>query len=132
MPSERREAARARHYTPPLRGRKWLGVFASGLLLFLLVQLLQVRDEFSFTRPPLEVQAQHLESPLGRLVAGPLHDQQAGDQGQVDLDPHAVLAGGQEMLAAEDTFEPAKKEFLLPAILPPKGVTYIGRPHRAT
>ena len=73
------------------------------------VLALQMGQQFCFARPALEVQAQHLEGALGRFVAGPLDDQQASDQSQVDLNGDAILAGGQQMLAAENALEPAKK-----------------------
>jgi hypothetical protein len=84
-----------------------------------------VGQQFSFARPALEVQAQHLEGALARFVAGPLDDQQTGDQSQVDLNGDAIVAGREQMLAAEDALEPAKEEFRLPAIMPPKREAYI-------
>src|SRR4051812_22717292 len=78
---------------------------------------MQVGDQFRFAGPALEVQAQHLKSSLVRLLASPLYDQQTGDQCQVDLDGHAILTGGQEMLAAQDALEPAKKQLHRPAKL---------------
>src|SRR5260370_26037417 len=77
-------AARAQQDTPPLRGREWLGVVGLGLLRFLLVQPTQVGDQFAFARPALEVQAQHLEGSLRRLVTRPLPHAQAGDQSARD------------------------------------------------
>src|SRR5262249_22365917 len=61
------------------------------------------------------------EGSLAWLVAGPQHDQQTGDQCQIDLDGHAISAGGQQMLAAQNTLEPAKEKFHSPAILVAQG-----------
>src|SRR6266404_9912003 len=74
-------------------------------------------QKFIFTRPTCEVVAQHLEGSLVWLVSSPEHDKQAGDQRQVNLDCHAILAGGQQMLAPEDALEPAEEKFHCPAVL---------------
>ena len=90
-------------------------------------------EQFLFTGPAAEVEAQHLVGALGRFLARPQADEQAGDQRQVHLDFHPVGRGAQQVPAAQDAFEPAKKQFRLPAIMPPKRDAYIGlhrRPHR--
>src|SRR5208337_4493912 len=102
---------------------------ARSLVVF---QFLDVGLQFLPSGPATEVELKHLQGPLGRLLACPKADQQAGDDSQVDLDLHAVLVGCQQMAAAQNALEPAKKEFRLPAIMPPKRSTYIGPPRAAT
>lgn len=82
---------------------------------------LQVGQQFMLVCPTLKIQPQHLEGSLVRLGAGPLDDQQTGDQGQVDLNGDAIVTGRQQMLAAEDALEPAEEKFDRPAILVAQG-----------
>jgi hypothetical protein len=58
-----------------------------------------------------EVELQHLPGSLGRFLASPKADEQAGDDGQVDLDGDAVLAGGQQVLTTQDALEPTEEQF---------------------
>lgn len=81
---------------------------ARSLVVF---QFLDVGLQFLPSGPAAEVELKHLQGPLGRLLACPKADQQAGDDSQVDLDLHAVLVGCQQMAAAQNALEPAKKEF---------------------
>jgi hypothetical protein len=72
--------------------------------------------QFFFRGPAHEVELDHLQGANGRLAANPETDQQAGNDGQVDLDRDTIAAVGQQMTTAEDAFEPAEKEFHGPAI----------------
>ena len=49
---------------------------------------------FVRARPAREVEADHLEGPLGGLAACVQHDQQAGDDAAVHLNLNTVLLGG--------------------------------------
>jgi hypothetical protein len=84
-----------------------------GALVF---ESVDVRLQFLGRGQAAEVELQHLPGPLGRLLAGPQTDEQAGDDAQVDLDGDAVAAGGQEMLATEDALEPTEEQLDGPAV----------------
>src|ERR1022692_280876 len=75
-----------------------------------------MRHQFFFRGPAHEVELDHLQGANGRLAANPETDQQAGNDGQVDLDRDTVAAVGQQMTTAEDAFEPAEKQLHGPAI----------------
>ena len=79
-------------------------------------ELADVLQQFVGRRQAAEVELQHFPGSLGRLLAGPQADEQAGDDAQVDLDGDAVLAGGQQMLATEDALEPAEEQLDGPAV----------------
>ena len=68
------------------------------------LQLGDVSQKFFFTGHAAEVKTEHLERTLGRLAAGPKTDKQAGDDHQVDLNGHSVLAVREQMPAAENAF----------------------------
>jgi hypothetical protein len=87
-------------------------------------QAQQMPLQFLQAGPALQVELEHFPGPFGRLAAGPHDNQQAGDQGHVDLDGNTVGVGSQQVPTTEDAFEPAKKEFRLPAIMPPKRRLY--------
>ena len=83
------------------------------------------RDEFLFLQmcldflqrgPTLKIELQHLPGSLGRLTSRPQDDEQAGDQGGVDLQGNAVLRCRQELLTAKDAFQPAEKQFPRPLV----------------
>ena len=65
--------------------------------------------------PADEVELDHLQRSFGRFAAGIQSDQQAGDQGDVQLDGDAVFTVADEMAAAEDAFEPSEKKLDRPA-----------------
>ena len=121
------ELDNAQQQTPPATGREVPGVLCSRLFLLFLIQAAHMCQQFRFAGPAREVVAQHLERSFARLVASPQCHQQTGDQGQVDLDRHAILTGGQQMLTAQNAFEPAEEKFRLPAIMPPKTELVSGR-----
>ena len=64
----------------------------------------------------MKVELQHLPGSLGRLAPCPQDDEQAGDQGRVDLQGDAVLRCRQELLTTQNAFQPAEKQFHRPAI----------------
>ena len=66
-----------------------------------------------------EVEAEHLVRPLRRFAPDPHSNQQAGDQRQIDLDFHTILARAQQVAAAQNALQPTEKQFDLPDILPP-------------
>src|ERR1700733_9891340 len=72
--------------------------------------------QFLFRGPAHEVELNHLQGANGRLAANPETDQQAGDDGQVDLNRHTVAAFGQQMTATKDAFGPPEKQLHGPAI----------------
>ena len=65
--------------------------------------------QFVFRGPAHEVELDHLQRANRGFPAHPQADEQAGDDGQVDLDRDALMAVGQQVRAAEDAFEPAEK-----------------------
>ena len=67
--------------------------------------------------PLLQVQAEHLEGPQGRLAAGPEVDQQAGDDCTVGLDLDAYRVRAQEVATSQDVLEEAEEEFDRPPML---------------
>ena len=60
---------------------------------------------FGRARPAREVEADHLEGPLGGLAACVQHDQQAGDDAKRHLDLDALWLGRQEMATAQQLLE---------------------------
>src|SRR5271157_5042871 len=97
----------------------------SGFLRGVVGLLLLERDAFLFFQmcfdllkrgPTLKVELQHLPGSLGRLASRPQDDEQAGDQGGIDLQGNAVLRRRQELLAAHNAFQPAEKQLHRPAI----------------
>ena len=92
----------------------------SGRFFELVFELIDVRLQFFGRGQTAEVELQHFPGAFGWLLAGPEADEQAGDDPQVDLDGEAVSAGGQEMLATEDTLEPTEEQLDEPSILPSK------------
>src|SRR5271156_5496260 len=85
------------------------------------LELIDVRLQLLCSGPATEVELQHFPGALGRLLSGPQADEQAGDEAQIDLDGDAILAGGQQMLAAEDAFEPAEEQLDGPAVTVAEG-----------
>ena len=81
--------------TPPERqsvpGRRFSGVVA--------LQLLNVFLQFLLAGQAREVEREHFQGPLGRLLACPQADQQAGDEAYVQLNRDAVAAGRQQRAA---------------------------------
>src|SRR5471030_3158225 len=71
--------------------------------------------QFVFRGPAHEVVLKHVKRASGGLAAGPESDQQARDDGQIDLDGDAVAVVGQQMAATENALEPPEKEFNRPA-----------------
>src|ERR1019366_4007456 len=106
-----REMSSAQRQTPPERqsvpGRRFSGV--------VFLQLLNVLLQFLFAGQAREVELEHFQGPLGRLLARPQADQQAGDYAHVQRNRDAVAAGRQQMAATQNALEPAKKEFHGPA-----------------
>ena len=65
----------AQRQTPPSPGRKGPRLFA-----VVSVQRIHVLLEFRFAGQTREVELEHFQGPLGRLLARPQADQQAGDE----------------------------------------------------
>ncbi len=93
----------------PPRGSEPRGTPERAENLRRLRECLDMPLQFFWARPSREEEADHLESPLGRLEAGVEHDQQTGDDAAIDLDLDAVRLGGQEMAAAEELLEHPKE-----------------------
>ena len=94
-----------------LRGAVGLLTFKRDEFLFL-----QMCSDFLQRGPTLKIELQHLPGSLGRLTSRPQDDEQAGDQGGVDLQGNAVLRCRQELLTAKDAFQPAEKQFHRPPV----------------
>ena len=75
-----------------LRGAVGLLTFKRDEFLFL-----QMCSDFLQRGPTLKIELQHLPGSLGRLTSRPQDDEQAGDQGGVDLQGNAVLRCRQEL-----------------------------------
>jgi prepilin-type N-terminal cleavage/methylation domain-containing protein len=82
-----------------------------------ILQLLDVGLQFLPGRQASEVELNHLQRPLRWLLPCPEADQQARDDSQVNLDLNPIFVVGEQMTAAQDAFEPAKKEFHGPSVL---------------
>ena len=72
--------------------------------------------QFVQAGPADQIELEHLPSPLSGVESRPDDDEQAGDERDIALDGDAVSILGQEVLAAQDAFEPAEEEFDGPAI----------------
>ncbi len=81
-------------------------------------------EQFVFAGPIHEIELNHFPSSFVGFTAGPQYDQQAGDQCGIGLQGDAVGVLEQQVPTAENAFEPAKEEFRLPAIMPPKMELY--------
>jgi hypothetical protein len=75
------------------------------------MQAVNMRDQFSFRGPATAIEAQHLIRPLGRGSSDPQAEQQTRTKGRIHLDAHPVDPLAQQMPAAQDTFNPAEKQF---------------------
>src|SRR2546427_11137431 len=73
------------------------------------MQAVNMGDHLLFTRPPTEVETQHLIGALGGRPSHPQADQQTRNKGRIHLDAHPVEPLAQQMSAAQDTFDPTEK-----------------------
>jgi hypothetical protein len=85
------------------------------------VQFVDVLLQLLFAGHAREEKVQHFQGSLGRLLAGPQADEQAGDDAQVQLDRDAVLAGGEQVATTQDALEPTKEQFHRPAVAVTQG-----------
>src|SRR5271170_3585539 len=76
-----------------------LGAHRERSLLREQFELVEMSHQFIFRGPAHEVELDHLQGANGGLSPHPETDQEAGDDGQVDLDRDAVAAVGQQMTA---------------------------------
>ena len=65
------------------------------------MQPVDMGDQLRLTGPPTEVETQHLIGAFGRRAPNPQTDQEAGDQGHIDLDPDAVGRLAEQVAAAQ-------------------------------
>ena len=75
------------------------------------MQPVDMGDQLHFARPPTEGETEHLIRTFGRRVLDPQADQQAGDQGHIDLEAYAIETLAEQMATPQDTFEPTEKQF---------------------
>ena len=87
------------------------------------MQPFDMGDQLRLTGPPAEVETEHLIGAFGRRVPDPQADQQTGDQGHIDLHPHAIGCLTQQVSAAQHTFDPPEKQLHGPPIAIAPGVT---------
>ena len=73
------------------------------------MQAVNMGHQLLFTRPPTEVETQHLVGALGGCPPDPQADQQTGDDRHIDLDRHPIRPLAEQVPAAQHTFHPAKK-----------------------
>ena len=83
-------------------------------------------QQFLLIGPADEIEADHLVSPLGRLLASPKRDQQTSDDRAIGLNLDANRIGAEQMPATKNVLEEAEEDLRLPAIMPPKREAYIG------
>ncbi len=83
---------------------------------FVVLELLNMREQFIVVRAFVEVMANHFISSLDRLTSHPQADHQAGNQGCIHLDSDAVFTVSQQVATAQNTFEPTKEQFNSPAM----------------
>src|SRR6266446_4371387 len=69
-----------------------------------LMQPFEMGDQLRLTGPPAEVETEHLIGAFGRRAPDPQADQQAGNQGHIDLHPHTIGRLTQQVSAAQHTF----------------------------
>src|SRR3954471_11930084 len=81
-----------------------------------LMQPVEMGDQLRLTGPPAEVETEHLIGAFGRRAPDPQADQQTGDQGHIDLHPHAIGCLTQQVSAAQHTFDPPEKQLYSPPI----------------
>src|SRR5438093_11134628 len=74
-----------------------------------LMQPFEMGDQLRLTGPTAQVETEHLIGAFGRRAPDPQADQQAGDQGHIDLHPHTIGRLTQQVSAAQHTFDPPKK-----------------------
>src|SRR5712691_137869 len=96
----------------------------SGLLSLLFPKLFQVGEQFFFAGPSQKVPTQHLVRPQVWLALGPDVDQHARDQRTVGLNGDAVRCGTKQVLTTQHVLEKPEVDLRLPAIMPPKRVTF--------
>jgi hypothetical protein len=65
--------------------------------------------------PSHEIKADHLVGSLGRLFAGETHDENTGDDRQIDLDGYAVSLMAQKMSTAKKLLDHPEVKFDRPA-----------------
>src|ERR687895_539312 len=65
------------------------------------MQLFEMGDQLRFTGPPTEVETEHLIRAFGRRTLDPQADQQAGNEGDIHLHPHAVGRLTQQVSTAQ-------------------------------
>src|SRR6516225_2178580 len=65
-----------------------------------LMQPFEMGDQLRLTSPTAKVETEHLIGAFGRRAPDPQADQQAGDQGHIDLHPHTIGRLTQQVSAA--------------------------------
>ena len=80
------------------------------------MQPFEMGDQLRLTGPPAEVETEHLIGAFGRRAPDPQADQQAGDQGHIDLHPYTIGRLTQQVATAQHTFKPPEKQFHGPPI----------------
>jgi hypothetical protein len=73
-------------------------------------------DQLRLSGPTAQVETEHLISAFGRCAPDPQADQQAGDQGYIDLHPYTIGRLTQQVSAAQHTFDPPEKQLHGPPI----------------
>ena len=68
------------------------------------MQPFEMGDQLRLTGPTAQVETEHLIGAFGRRASDPQADQQAGDQGHIDLHPHTIGRLTQQVSAAQHTF----------------------------
>ena len=74
------------------------------------MQPFEMGDQLRLTSPTAKVETEHLISAFGRRTPDPQADQQAGDQGHIDLHPHTIGRLTQQVSATQHTFDPPEKQ----------------------
>src|SRR4029453_14152021 len=80
------------------------------------MQAVNMGDQFSFSRPSSQIEAQHFVRTFGGSALDPQTDQQTRDEGRIHLDADAVHPLTQQMPTTQDTFDPTEKQLYRPPI----------------
>ena len=74
------------------------------------MQPFEMGDQLRLTGPTAQGETEHFLGAFGWRAPAPQADQQAGDQGHIDLHPHTMGRLTQQVSAAQHTFDPPEKQ----------------------
>jgi hypothetical protein len=80
------------------------------------MQPFEMGNQLRLTGPTAKVETEPLIGAFGRRAPDPQADQQTGDQGHIDLPPHAIGCLTQQVSAAQHPCDPPEKQLHGPPI----------------